>query len=211
MLMARVGERRCLTLGCVTSGAAIVHLIGYPGTGKYTIARQLDRVATLDGRRFVVVDNHHTSNVIFAVLEVDGVRPVAREVWDRVGEVREALYRTIEEMSPPEWSFVFTNVLSDGDPTDEAIVRRVAQLASRRGNPYVPVRVVCAPDEILRRVPNPDRQQRMKWIDAGAVRAFMDEHELVNLDQQLALEVDVTTGSAEDAAQRIFAHVRSLD
>jgi tRNA uridine 5-carbamoylmethylation protein Kti12 len=195
----------------VTSGAAIVHLIGYPGAGKYTIAQQLARVAALDGRRFVVVDNHHTSNVIFAVLDVDGVRPVATEVWDRVGEVREALYRTIEEISPPEWSFVFTNVLSDGDPTDEAIVRRVAQLAATRGNPYVPVRVVCAPDEILRRVPNPDRQQRMKWIDARAVRAFMDEHELVNLDQQLALEVDVTTGSAEDAAQSIFAHIRSLD
>ena len=55
-------------------------------------------------------------------MDVDGVRPVPRVTWDRVGEVREALYRTIEELSPPEWSFVFTNVLTEGEPTDGEVV-----------------------------------------------------------------------------------------
>ena len=68
-----------------------------------------------------MVDNHHTSNVIFAGLNVDGVTPLPPEVWDRVREVREALLRTIEELSPPDWSFVFTNVLTDDKPGDRAV------------------------------------------------------------------------------------------
>lgn len=195
----------------MSSPAAIVHLIGYPGAGKLTIAKQLADTAERAGRRMVVVDNHHTSNVIFAVLDVDGVRPIGQEVWDRVGEVRETLYRAIEEMSPPDWSFVFTNVLIEGDPTDEAIVRRIAQLAATRGNPYVPVRVDCSLDEILRRVPNPDRRERMKWIDAGAVRTFIGGNDLVRLDQPTALAVDATSCTPEDAAQRILAHLQTLD
>jgi tRNA uridine 5-carbamoylmethylation protein Kti12 len=194
----------------VTGPAAIIHLIGYPGAGKYTVAKELAAIAERAGQRLVVVDNHHTSNVIFAVLDVDGVSPVAQEVWDRVGEVREAVYGAIEHLSPPAWSFVFTNVLCQGDPTDEAIVRRIAQLAAARGNPYVPVRLVCAPDEILRRVPNPDRRERMKWIDVDAVRAFIGASELVHLDQQTALDVDVTTCPPEDAALRILDHLRGL-
>ncbi len=55
----------------MTSPAAIVHPSGYPGAGKYTVAKQLARVAERAGQRVDVIDNHHTSNVIFAVLDVD--------------------------------------------------------------------------------------------------------------------------------------------
>ena len=195
----------------MTSRPVIVHLIGYPGAGKYTVARHIARLAADDGRRYVVLDNHHTSNVIFAVLEVDGVRPIAREVWDRVGDVREVLYRTIEDMSPREWSFVFTNVLTDGEPTDEAIVRRIAELAVARQIPYVPVRLVCARDEILRRVTNADRHERLKWIDPGAVGAFIDEHQLIEVDGHPLLQVDVTARPPDDTARLILAHIDSLD
>jgi hypothetical protein len=195
----------------VTKAPAIVHLIGYPGAGKYTTARYLSQLAALDGRRFVVVDNHHTSNVIFAVLAVDGVRSIAPKVWERVGEVREAVYRTIEEMSPPEWSFIFTNVLRHGDPVDESIVQRVELIAARRRSPYIPVHVLCEREEILRRVPNADRSARMKWIDSEAVSAYMEQNELVRLEGHAPFQVDVTTGTPDDAARRILAYIDSLD
>jgi shikimate kinase len=188
--------------------AAIVHLIGYPGAGKYTIARAIAQQAELDGRRYVVVDNHHTANVIFAVMDVDGVRPVPREVWERVGEVRDALYRAIQELSPREWSFVFTNVLTEGEPQDAAIVEKVSALAARRGNPYVPVYLRCATDEILRRVPSPERHDRLKWIDPEAVRAFMQERrELIRIDDPEPLDLDVTAAAPDDVARRILDHI----
>jgi len=88
---------------------AIVHLIGFPAAGKFTVAKALARQAT---DHLVVIDNHFTANVIFGVMEIDGVKPVPDEVWDRVEEVREAVFTTIETLSPPDWSFVFTNVMT---------------------------------------------------------------------------------------------------
>ena len=39
------------------TGSAIVHLIGYPGAGKYTVARRLAHAAERDGHRYVVAAN----------------------------------------------------------------------------------------------------------------------------------------------------------
>jgi hypothetical protein len=105
---------------------AIVHLIGFPASGKLTIARALAEISSGSGDRFVVLDNHHTANVIFAALDLDEVKPVPLVVWDRVREIFEVLLRTIEELSPPDWSFVFTNVLTDDKPSERGIVDRLA-------------------------------------------------------------------------------------
>ena len=60
-------------------------------------------------------------------------------VWERVGELREIVYRTIEDLSPPDRSFVFTNVLKAGDAGDEATLERVAAMAAARRSIYLPV------------------------------------------------------------------------
>jgi hypothetical protein len=70
---------------------------------------------------------------------------------------------------------------------------------------------VCARDEILRRVPNADRRERLKWIDPGAVGAFIDEHELIELDGHPLLQVDVTARPPDGTARHILAHIDSLD
>ncbi len=202
----------------MSAAPAIVHLIGFPGVGKYTIAKALARLAGEDGGRFVVVDNHHTANVIFAVLDVDGVQVIPDAVWDHVGVVREAMYRAIEELSPPDWTFVFTNVLTAQEPRDRPIVERLALLARRRGCSYLPVRLYCAPDEVLRRVVSADRQERMKWRDADGVGRLMAARTLIDLagvddvdglDVLDVLDLDVTTLAPGGAASRILDHVRS--
>jgi hypothetical protein len=197
-------------LRVMAARAAIVHLIGYPAAGKYTVARHLAAAADREGQRIVVVDNHHTANVIFTVMDVDGVRPLPAGVWDRVGEVREAVYQAIEEFSPPEWSFVFTNVLSADVPSDELIVSRLQRLAAQRSNPYVPIVLHCDPDEILRRVGNEERRARQKWIDQDAVRAFIDDHALIGLEDCEPLELDMNSLRPAQAATKILHHLRSF-
>jgi hypothetical protein len=190
--------------------AALVHLVGYPGAGKYTIATEFARLANDRGRRFVVVDNHHTSNVIFSVLPVDGVRPLPATVWDRVGEVRDALLRTIEELSPPDWSFVFTNVLSDGVAADEDVIERLRLLAASRHSHYVPVRLTCSTDELLRRVSRPERKARQKWVDTDGVRAFVESSEVITIAHPALLDLDVTQIPAHEAAALILDHIEGL-
>jgi len=190
--------------------SVVVHLVGYPGVGKYTVATELARLAEERGRRLVVVDNHHTSNVIFSVLPVDGVSTLPDSVWDRVDEVRAALMRTIKELSPADWSFVFTNVMTEGVPADHETLDRVRQLAESRNSHYVPVRLTCQIDELLRRVARPDRATRQKWVDPEGVSTLVEGSELIRIAHPALLDIDVTHLEPPETAARILDHADGL-
>ena len=188
------------------SPSAIVHLIGHPGVGKYTVAKALVAASADRGSRVVLMDNHATGNLILSILEP--VDPIPSVVWDRVGEVREVVYRTIADMSPPEWSFVFTNVLVADDPGDRAVVMRLADLARESGRHYLPVRLTCELGAQLERVVAPERGPRHKWTDVTAVERFVRGHDLVDVD---GLDIDTTHQSPEQSAAVILAHLDALD
>jgi hypothetical protein len=99
---------------------------------------------------------------------------------------------------------VFTNVLQAGDPADEAVVERLAALAAARGSIYLPVRLTCDVDALLARVPDDDRRARHKWIDPGAVGAFLATTDMVDLSAHQPIDVDTTTAPPEQSAQRIL-------
>lgn len=179
---------------------AIVHLIGFPAAGKYTVAKALvDAV----GPDCVLMDNHATGNLILSILDLRGVNPIPDPVWDRVGEIREVVYRTIEDMSPPTWSFVFTNVLVADDPGDEELVERLAALAAASGRLYIPIRLHCALDELLTRIPSPERAARHKWSDPDAVRAFVTTNRLVGAMGHAPVDIDTTAQSPAESARAI--------
>jgi thymidylate kinase len=89
----------------VTDGPAIYLLTGLPGTGKYTVARALERALAKEGEEVRLVDNHYLCNPIFGLIAEDGMTQLPGAVWERVDEISEAVLRTIETLSPAEWSF----------------------------------------------------------------------------------------------------------
>ena len=125
-------------------GSSLVYLIGFPAAGKYTIARELAGIMAERERPMVVVDNHHINNVVFAVIETDGKKSLPPEVWNLVGDVRTAVLAAIRDLSPRDWSYVFTNVLIAGLPGDEAAPDDLAALAETRGSAFVPVLLRCS-------------------------------------------------------------------
>jgi hypothetical protein len=192
-------------------GPAIVHLIGFPASGKLTIARALAETASASGDRFVVVDNHHTNNVIFTVLDLDGVKPVPSAVWDRVREITEVLLRSIEQLSPPEWSFVFTNVLTDDKPGERGFVDRLVTLAMRTGRTYLPVVLHCEEAALTKRVANADRRDRMKWIDPSGVDEFVRTHRLIDVGDLAPLIIDTSSTDPSNAALLILQRLTDGD
>lgn len=187
--------------------AAIVHLIGPPAAGKLTIGRALADQAETVGRRVVVLDNHHTNNVIFSVMEVDGIRALPDAVWDHILQVRAAVLAAIEELSPPEWSFVFTNVLAEHDPLDHQLVQDLQTLATTTDRRFVPVHLTCDPDELARRATNPDRRERMKWVDAAAISAFAANVTMLRVPSADAVDIDTTTRPPAESAALILEHL----
>jgi predicted kinase len=61
----------------------IVYLVGFPGTGKLTVAREL--ALLLNAR---VVDNHWINNPILGLIDSDRVTPFPEDVWDQIAKVR---------------------------------------------------------------------------------------------------------------------------
>ena len=133
-------------------------LTGFPGTGKLTVARALATQIEAAGDTVRVVDNHWIINPIIGLVAQDGLTPLPSTVWDRVGEVTEAVVRTVEELTPRAWHLIFTAVVDS--VTDAGYEPRLAAVAASRGSVFVPVRVVCDPEANARRMLPPSGLSR---------------------------------------------------
>ena len=190
---------------------SLVYLIGFPAAGKYTIARELADVMAERDVRMVVVDNHHINNVVFAVIDTDGKKSLPPEVWKHIGEVRAAVLAAIRDVAPPEWSYVFTNVLIAGVPGDERAPGELAALAEARGSAFVPVVLRCDTGQLEHRIVTPERKHRMKWVDPVGLRGLVERSKLVDVSAyDNALELDVTTMSPRHAALAIAEHIEGV-
>jgi len=178
----------------------VYHLIGPPSVGKYTIAKEL---AALTGAR--LIDNHSVANVIFQVLNQDGIKPLPAGVWSYVGAVRRSVLEAVKHLSPPELSFVFTNYLRGGDPAEVAMFDDMVALAEFRGSVFVPVLIRCQTSELVRRVGSDSRRERMKLLDPVEAARLNDEVPPFATDHPNQFHLDSTHLSPGDAAREIAA------
>lgn len=179
-------------------------LIGFPGTGKYTVAMAMADLLREAGKDVRVVDNHYVANPIIGVVaKEDGVRLPAG-IWPLVGQVREAVFTAIEGFAPKGCTFVFTNYVRDVEAEKMApYVERMRALAKSRGGRFVLVALSCELEEQVRRVQLPERAARLKIVDPGWLREL---HEIA--DPWLpddAVRLDVTNLHPEDAAAQVLA------
>ena len=181
-----------------------IYLMGVAGTGKLTVAKA---IAAKTGAR--VVDNQLINNPVFSVLRQDGVTPLPRAVWDRVFAIRVAVLETIASLSPPEWSFVFTHE-AYGAAYDIAVYQLAREAAQTRTAAFLPVRLVCDPDEIARRVVNPERRILMKSANAEKSRARAAANATYDPGTPDVLTLDNTRLSPEAAADAIIRAARQL-
>jgi hypothetical protein len=182
----------------------IVALLGYPGSGKLTIARLLaPRIGAL------VVDNHWINNPIFGLIATDGMTPLPAAVWTQVDKVQEAVMETIATLAPPDASFIFTDCPFEGDAGDRRSYELMLTTAERREALFVPIRVLCSEQEVARRTTSAGRKQQLKSIDPvdGArlvrTRVILDPH------HRNQMTLDVSTLSAEQSAAAIERHIHA--
>ena len=183
----------------------IFHLIGNPGVGKYTIGSALARQT---GAR--LVDNHSINNVIFNLIDGDGVTPLPAEIWPRVAQVRAAVLDTIVNVSPPALSFIFTNFIRGEDDGEYAAFLEFVAVADARGSLYVPVLLSCETEELVQRIVRPDRRARMKMIDPIQGRRWNDDLPPFRTDHPNALALDVTRRIPAESVRAILEWAAGL-
>ena len=183
----------------------IIALIGFAGTGKYTIGREL---CALTGA--TLIDNHLINNPVFKVVNPDGITPLPDGVWDKVKAVRAIVYEAIRELSPPELSFVFTIELFESNPGDQRAFIDLEELAASRGSLFVPVRLLCEVEELCRRVVDPARMQMIKSISAAGARRKSAQETVLDSTDPHVLTVDVTEKTPTQAAEAILRHIEMI-
>ncbi len=183
-------------------------ITGFPGVGKLTVARCLATLLEEQGQTGRVVDNPGINNPIVGLVQQDGISPLPEGVWDRVGEVASAVVRTVEEISPPHWNFIFTAYL-DGI-TDTATVTRLAEVANNRGTTFVPVRLLCDPDENSLRIVSSERHRRMKSVDPDEPHRLASLGPPYDMGHRSQLTLDVTSLPPDEAARLILDHATVL-
>jgi shikimate kinase len=183
----------------------IIVLIGFAGTGKYTIGRIIcDQIGAK------LIDNHLINNSIFTVVDADGIRPLPTGVWEKVIRIREVVYSAIRELSPPEMSFVFTIQLVEEDPRDRNALETLATLAADRGSLFVPVRLICELEELCRRVSSPARARMLKQISPEVTRKTIATKTLLNSSHPNLRTIDVSRLSAAESAAAILKEVSAI-
>lgn len=182
----------------------IIHLFGFPGAGKYTIAKEICSQADIK-----LVDNHLINIPLFSLIQQDGILPVNPRIWENVGKVWDAVLDTMIHISPPKYNFVLTNALTNEGKEDKNWALKVNKAATERGGLYIPVRILISEEENKRRITQPDRAKRMKEINPESPAKNAKNRTVLETNLPNELTLNVTKLTAAEAAEIILDHARN--
>jgi hypothetical protein len=183
----------------------IVYLVGFAGTGKLAVAREL--APLIDA---TIVDNHWINNPIFGLLRSDGMTKFPDAVWTAVAKVRDAVLETIATLSPRDASFIFTHDGRDDEPEDRAIYDAFRTTAECRNALFIPIRLICETDELARRIVMPGRKERHKSINPQSAREVSRTQKVLDPQHANGLTLDVTNLPPRQAAAVIHQRIIQL-
>ena len=177
----------------------IIHLNGWPGSGKLTVARAVARklVARL-------LDNHTLHDVASRLCERH-----TREYWELYFQVRDVAFKRIRAM-PSQEVIVMTNALTLESDRDRLVWAAVKALALDRGVPLVAVTLQCSLDENVRRIASESRRDR-KLTDPAPLIEWRSTLTLLTDSSVRSLAIDNTHRSPEHVADEIVRFVRRIE
>jgi len=179
-----------------------VLLIGFPGVGKLTIAQELRTLISAK-----IVDNHWFNNPILRLLNEDGTTELPKEIWNFTGQVRQVVLDAIATYSSHSANFIFTHAGVEGDERSTRTYQQFVEAARKCEAVFVPVRLLCAEDELARRVSSPARSEHLKSTSADTSRIRSKNAQVLDLPHRHTLTLDVTLTSPSESAVAIHDHV----
>jgi shikimate kinase len=182
----------------------IIFLIGYPAVGKLTIGKIL--AERMSAR---LIDNHAVNNSIFQIVRANGAVNITENVSKYTSAVRQTVIDAIEELSNPQESFIFTNVLID-KPNDAATFNKIKTLAEKRGNDFIPVIISCDANDLIKRVSSPDREKNLKLTNVDVLKSILESKKILPINHPNLLKVDSSHHSKEEVANIIAEHTTAI-
>lgn len=179
----------------------IIHINGFPGVGKMTIAKIVAQqlgASLLDD--FTLTKLVYTAVDRNSPLYVPFLRDLTNVVYAYLGQAN------------PQDTVILTNAFATTYPEDKDRFEQVAQLSDARGDEFVPIQITCSPEEAMRRAELSNRHDKQKLTDPAALGNLLNKAQLIHpADHPNALTIDVTDLVAEQAADVIIAHVKKIN
>jgi shikimate kinase len=177
----------------------IIHLNGWPGSGKLTVGRAVAR--ELDAR---LLDNHTLHDVAVRLCEQH-----TPEYWELYHQVRDAAFKRIRAL-PPREVIVMTNALTLESDRDRQVWTVVKALAMERGVPLVAVTLQCSLDENVKRIASESRRHR-KLTDPAPLIEWRATLTLLTDGSVPSLTIDNTNRGPDQVADEIVEFVRRIE
>lgn len=182
----------------------LIHINGYPGTGKLTVAQQLVVKLNSDaGIPAKLIHNHLLINPADATLH--RTQPGYQVLRKKL---RAAVLSSLEqEPATYQTAYIFTDFQSS-DAVGTGVCTEYTTSAAIRGCRLVSVVLHCGEEENLRRLVSIERASSGKLTDVDIVRRFRDSGPPIHrfAGESASLELDVTTLTPEETALLILDH-----
>ena len=187
----------------------IVHINGWPGIGKLTIARKI--IALLGGSHDArLVHNHLLIDPVDTILSRNSP---SYQTYRR--NLRAIVFKAIATVPETFDSiYVFTDFQTDNE-LGKSVTNEYAEVANQRGCAFVPIILSCSLEENRRRITSAGRldadgragkltdpEHLVAMRGRGEIRQFQDNPHFLNLD--------VTALDAQAAAQNIVDHLHRV-
>lgn len=180
----------------MSAADAIIHINGWPGSGKLTIAREL--ATLLDAR---LLDNHTIINPAEALFERRD--PLNRSLRKAL---RTMIFEHVAQMKPG--ILLLTDAISD-DAFDSALFEEYRALAARRGAALVSIVLECSPEQNAERLVAAGRAERRKLTNPAILASLRASHRLLRPAGVPLVELDVSELSPAEAAAILAERCRA--
>ncbi len=181
-------------------GKTLIYLIGFPGSGKSTTAKELCKI--IDA---VIVSNNLFNNIIFDIVKLQNAE-VPDDLWEKIFAVRENILAILEKYYVKSKHYIFTNELIEGDPYDQKIYNSVINLSKKMGVKIFPVVLHCNNEELVKRVQSEERYQENKITDSDFAMKRIEGKRL--FIPEGTLEIGNSNLSAKEAAKKIIEEMK---
>lgn len=177
----------------------IIHLNGWPGSGKLTVARDVAR--KLDAR---LLDNHTLHDV--AARLCDRHTP---EYWELYYQVRDLAYKRVRAL-PAREVIVMTNAFTFESDREREGWAAVKSLAVSRGVSLVAVTLQCSLEENVKRIAS-DRRHHGKMTDPAPLIEWRSTLTLLTDASVRSLTIDNTHREPGSVADEIVSFARQVE
>lgn len=178
----------------------LIYLIGFPGSGKLTTAKELCKI--IDA---VIISNNLFNNIILNIINLRNSE-VSDELWESIFLVRENMLAILEKHHIKSKHYIFTNELIDGDSYDQRIYDSVVNLSEKMSVEILPVVLYCNNEELVKRVQSEERSKENKITDPDSMRKRIEGKRL--FVPKGALEFNNSYLSAKEVAKKIVEKIK---